>query len=744
MRSVLTIGSLKDHMEAVANLYHCLMDGKVKPVVPVVPFYSSVSSQILAHANDFGADYWVRNLVSPVQFFSAVSSVLNTMQEPKIFLEIGPHSALASPIRQILKSAPAENNYCSVLTRAKNSHADFLRAVGELWLGGYPVDIAAIAGHGSFLNDLPRYPWHYEESLWAESRLSREYRLREYPHHELLGSRILESTPQNPAWRNLLRLESVPWIKDHDICGDTLLPGVGFFCMAGEAVRQLTTDESFTVRHVHIRAPLVLSEDHPAEIITQLSRSEITSSIESDWYNFSIISYQSSNNWTRHAFGQVRGGAGKDRARKLPDLRPLPRALSSRKWYRQLRAVGLEYGSLFMGLREMTADPTEQKVVASITNYIPRGTEQSKYAIHPATLDCLPQGFAPATTCGLTRLFHEVALPTYVDEFYVRPPMSTDLKIMVTITEQRQASYIGHAVATCNGEIVAEALAYQMSAIGGADKAEMRESHAAVELQWKEDVNLISPARLIFPHKDQPIVRSLLEQFAISCMLGANDRLCHSAYEPTRSHLKEYRAWLTGHTNFLRSHNKALLSTLDTRPGSSQVQDLYAQLQETDAHAAATAIKRVAESCHGIFCGEVDELDLLLEDNVLHSLYDFMQNSQYSNFLDLIAHRQPNLRVLEIGAGTGGSTAAILPALVSPSGQRMYQSYTYTDVSPGFFASAKERFQNYEALEFSVLDISKDPERQGFQRNSFDLIIACNVRKSHFTNKLLQVVFLYD
>ena len=104
-----------------------------------------------------------------------------------------------------------------------------------------------------------------------------------------------------------------------------------------------------------------------------------------------------------------------------------------------------------------------------------------------------------------------------------------------------------------------------------------------------------------------------------------------------------------------------------------------------------------------------------------------MQNTEYSEFLDLVAHYKPNLKILEIGAGTGGTTSTVLPRLKSAYGERMYLSYTYTDISSGFFISARERFNDYPAVEYAILDISKDPIEQGFEAESFDLIIACNV-----------------
>lgn len=82
---------------------------------------------------------------------------------------------------------------------------------------------------------------------------------------------------------------------------------------------------------------------------------------------------------------------------------------------------------------------------------------------------------------------------------------------------------------------------------------------------------------------------------------------------------------------------------------------------------------------------------------------------------------------IQIGAGTGGTTACVLKALQSQQRERLYQSYTVTDISTGFLSQCRERFSNYSDLKYATLDISIDPIQQGFEAESFDLIVASNV-----------------
>ncbi len=82
-----------------------------------------------------------------------------------------------------------------------------------------------------------------------------------------------------------------------------------------------------------------------------------------------------------------------------------------------------------------------------------------------------------------------------------------------------------------------------------------------------------------------------------------------------------------------------------------------------------------------------------------------------------------NLRILEIGAGTGGTTQAVVQVLKQ---QGIPYEYTYTDISRGFFLTAKENFGK-ENMVYQVLNIEQDPRVQGFMPYQYDVVIASNV-----------------
>ncbi|MGZ5558026.1 MAG: SDR family NAD(P)-dependent oxidoreductase [Methylobacter sp.] len=83
------------------------------------------------------------------------------------------------------------------------------------------------------------------------------------------------------------------------------------------------------------------------------------------------------------------------------------------------------------------------------------------------------------------------------------------------------------------------------------------------------------------------------------------------------------------------------------------------------------------------------------------------------------------IRILEIGAGTGGTSSCVLEAIAAYGNQL---EYVYTDVSSFFLTHGRKQFaERYPFVTFQLLDITKAPAAQKLQPNSFELIVATNV-----------------
>ncbi|URD48568.1 class I SAM-dependent methyltransferase [Chroococcidiopsis sp. CCNUC1] len=144
-------------------------------------------------------------------------------------------------------------------------------------------------------------------------------------------------------------------------------------------------------------------------------------------------------------------------------------------------------------------------------------------------------------------------------------------------------------------------------------------------------------------------------------------------------------------------------------------------------------LQQSADNHVAMLKGEVDPLELFFAQGALDtadSAYQFNPIANYYNsiareiFSSVVQFWQPEtpLKILEVGAGTGATTASLLPVL--PLNRTVY---TYTDVSTFFMEPAKKKFRNYPFVEYKQLDIEKSPQEQGYQLQSFDVIVAANV-----------------
>jgi len=130
--------------------------------------------------------------------------------------------------------------------------------------------------------------------------------------------------------------------------------------------------------------------------------------------------------------------------------------------------------------------------------------------------------------------------------------------------------------------------------------------------------------------------------------------------------------------------------------------------------------------------GEVSPLELLFPEGSWHRAAGLYEKSpvvhHHNQVLAAVVRSlvqtwesDRKLRVLEIGAGTGGTSASLLPELPATRTE-----YWYTDLSTYFFSGAKEKFHAYPFIRYALFDTNKTPRSQGQQPHSYDLILAAN------------------
>ena len=143
-------------------------------------------------------------------------------------------------------------------------------------------------------------------------------------------------------------------MQDHKVLDDVVFPCAGYVAMAGEAIRQLTGSDDYTIRNLGVKNALVLHEK-TVELFTSFRILTLASSAPSEWYEFTVYSHSGST-WTKHCDGRARGGSDERRSiREAHALTPLPRRILSP--YPAFHNVGLNYGPTFAGIRDLTIKP---------------------------------------------------------------------------------------------------------------------------------------------------------------------------------------------------------------------------------------------------------------------------------------------------------------------------------------------------------------------------------------------------
>ncbi len=145
----------------------------------------------------------------------------------------------------------------------------------------------------------------------------------------------------------------------------------------------------------------------------------------------------------------------------------------------------------------------------------------------------------------------------------------------------------------------------------------------------------------------------------------------------------------------------------------------------------SSLVARCGPALPSVLTGARDPLDLLFPGgsfDVLEALYERAPAARAYN--DLVARAVAGiagylgrtLRVLEIGAGTGGTTAAVLPRL-DPT----RTAYTFTDLSPFFLSRAREKFAPFPFVTYALFDVERDLAEQGLEPGAYDVVVAANV-----------------
>jgi acyl transferase domain-containing protein/NADPH:quinone reductase-like Zn-dependent oxidoreductase len=769
---------------------------KLRDIVPSSPtwpgnvrYTSPVTGDVVTSAQSLSAEHYMRNLTSPVLFSQAFEALCfgesdASSAQVDAIIEIGPHSALAGPIRQILRGRKMA--YMSCLQRNANAVETMQDMAGELVRLGYAVSLSAINKYPEatgeeavttsnimkFVPGLPTYPWNHSSRYWIESRVNKDIRHKRFPPHELLGIPVSGAT--TPAWRNFIRLVDLPWIGDYRVDGMVVLPGAAYVSMAIEAVR-LVTDPSedkirgYRVKNVEFLSALVVPESEKSvggvEMYFRLGPSRREGDKADGWYEYEVRSLGANDMWVENCRGLVSAVVEQQDIEDavapnvdsfLNTQESKVRRVAGSALQADVASMGVQCGPAFQGIADVVASKTLKRAAAELDILELESPSASpyfaSYVIHPTTLECIIQAtyanLSPDT--GKTSM----VLPRSLQDAFVPRSLNRGGRERLAVfSELRSAQRRGFTsdIFVANWQqqgdsrretpLMINQLFCQAIPRDGAESG--LERIPLYESRW---VPIVSRGGV--PSSIKEYMRTTLAGEELDYekkVVRASYHLIADAVaglegQPSGSwtaHGHASFAWMQsvlarGKSGQLMPGSKAW-----GRASKGLKQKLFDELRSTGG-THGDLLVRIGQKLAQIVRGEVTPAALLGEDNddlmtQYNSGLPSLQTRSYkqlARIANVLALQQPGAVVLEVGAGNGAAAGALLEAFgQGGNGGLLIDRYIFSDTSSVHFEAAKQKLAGWtEVLEFRELDLEKEGPTETSHdipaERSIDLVVA--------------------
>ena len=681
----------------------------VKSTVPIF----STAEGAWADGHPFDADYWWQNVRRPVLFGPAIERLAGEGFD--LFLELSPHPVLAASIRECLADRNGDQAVLPTLRRNDDERRSLLRSLAVLYARGRSVEWRGVLGQSGAYVRLPSYPWQRERH-WFDPAPERMSAVGVDSGHPLLGRRLRAA---RPTWESDLGDPRLAYLDDHVLAGTATFPGAAYVEMALAAGAALSDDG----------APVTLEEIEFRRLLARVGGDgRILQCSVDECGDVAIHSapVESDASWTLHATARLGDAGGQPEAVDLDAVRVrCPALIDVEVFYAAAAARGLRYDGAFRGIAELVHGDRES--LARIVAPVDASTDA--YIAHPGLLDSAFQVLVAAYAVDgwrelpgrgqmvVTRLERVDARGSAGSRFWSHASVES-VEGPVVRGRVELLDDAGNLVLACHG------LELRVLDERGADAAELM-----CEEVWEPGPR-VADATSPGPGELAAILGPLLDRFAAEAGFGDY----YTAIEPalnamTRRFARTALESLGEQPGVVPRHGQLVerLRAIAAAPDESPELVEATLTARAPVSPAVRLVRESGERLAATLRGEEDARDWLVVGDASTALTEFYSQTPWGLFYnrsvaELVAAARPagrKLRILEVGAGTGATTAAILERL--PDG---IAEYVFTDISPFFVKRARDRLPTAANVSFDVLDIEQEPP---IPQPPFDVVVAADV-----------------
>ena len=414
---------------------------------------------------------------------------------------------------------------------------------------------------------------------------------------------------------------------------------------------------------------------------------------------------------------------------------------TSTDWYNHFASLGIDYGEHFRLLRSV--QNFQNTAVASL-DHLSDIPDESTYLVHPTILDAALQLCLIAGYRGIYKNLAAPSVPYKIRRLRLWCRDQSQPKNSI-VSVARGSTYDTGKVCSemeiyLDGQRLLEATDIILVAFDQSSSKDNRDTEPFSRISWKPDIDHLNSETIksLYPpvSLDKASFENNLDVLALNLLIQFHEthqdvfKTGHKA-----PHLNHFLDWIServalAHNGHYSYADPILQYTIDER--AIKIESLSKELCATSSEARLFC--HIYQNLNSILSGRTTGIEIALEDDRLNDLYKEGHrvsegNRRLGNIAGLLGQKNPNISILEVGAGTGSATAEILNCLHGEGENRLYGEYAFTDITPSFLNGAKVNFAGFHGVNyfpFNMEDV-KGAEKLG---SVYDAVIASNVSNS--------------